>query len=163
MEEKNVAQPRLSQDSRREIVCDELRSVGYHGYSADRGVDPAGGAPGVPSYMSPRHRGRGIGQFQEESEGQNEEVQRSVPRRGRDRQVVIEVDELAARVDDMKLVMARFQRMNPQTFNGDEPSSDAESYSSRVSNSVSSSEVLCPDVIVDPERRRLSKSGSVVT
>ncbi|KZV25265.1 hypothetical protein F511_39055 [Dorcoceras hygrometricum] len=47
--------------------------------------------------------GRGRGQFQEEYEGQSEEVQRSVPRRGRDRQVEIEVDELAARVDDMEL------------------------------------------------------------
>ncbi|KZV36300.1 hypothetical protein F511_22415 [Dorcoceras hygrometricum] len=36
--------------------------------------------------MPPRRRDRGRGQFQEESEGQNEEMQRSVPRRGRDRQ-----------------------------------------------------------------------------
>ncbi|KZV54996.1 hypothetical protein F511_25296 [Dorcoceras hygrometricum] len=39
-----------------------------------------------------------------------------------------EVDELEARMDDMELVMARFHRMNPQTFNADEPSSDAESW-----------------------------------
>ncbi|KZV19825.1 hypothetical protein F511_35056 [Dorcoceras hygrometricum] len=78
--------------------------------------------------MPPRRRGRGRGQIKEVSEGQNEEVQRIVPHRGRDRQVEIEVDELAARVDDMELVMARFQRMNPQTFNDDEPSSDAESW-----------------------------------
>ncbi|KZV35543.1 hypothetical protein F511_18352 [Dorcoceras hygrometricum] len=64
--------------------------------------------------MPPRRRVRGRGQFQEDSEGQKEEeVQRSIPRRGRDRQVDLEVDELAARVDDMELVMARFQRMNP--------------------------------------------------
>ncbi|KZV45027.1 hypothetical protein F511_20100 [Dorcoceras hygrometricum] len=44
----------------------------------------------VPSKMPPRRRDRGRGQFQEESEGQNEEVQRSVPRRGRDRQVDLE-------------------------------------------------------------------------
>ncbi|KZV46579.1 hypothetical protein F511_40744 [Dorcoceras hygrometricum] len=58
--------------------------------------------------MPPRRRGRGRGQFQEESKGQNEEVQRSVPHRGRDRQVEIEVHELTARVDNMELVMARF-------------------------------------------------------
>ncbi|KZV21853.1 hypothetical protein F511_19783 [Dorcoceras hygrometricum] len=76
--------------------------------------------------MPPRRRGRGRWQFQQESEGQNEEVQRSGPFRRRDSQ--IEVDELVARVDDMELVMARFQRMNPQMFNGDESSSDAESW-----------------------------------
>ncbi|KZV49988.1 endoribonuclease Dicer2 [Dorcoceras hygrometricum] len=53
-----------------------------------------------------RLKGRGRVQFQEESEGQNEELQRSVPRCGRDRQVDWEVDELAALVDDMELVMA---------------------------------------------------------
>ncbi|KZV25560.1 hypothetical protein F511_21633 [Dorcoceras hygrometricum] len=79
----------------------------------------------VHQEMPPRCRGRGRGQFQEEFEDQNEEVQRIVPRRGRDRKVEIEVDKLAAHVDDMELVMARFQQMNPQTFNGDEPSSDA--------------------------------------
>ncbi|KZV57209.1 hypothetical protein F511_38049 [Dorcoceras hygrometricum] len=77
--------------------------------------------------MPPRRRGRGRGQIPEESEGQNEEVPRSGPFRRRDRQVEDEVDELAVHVDDMELVMARFQRMNPQTFNDDEPSSDAES------------------------------------
>ncbi|KZV58604.1 hypothetical protein F511_12444 [Dorcoceras hygrometricum] len=67
--------------------------------------------------MPPRRRGRGIGQFQQESEGQNDEDQRSIPSHRRTRQVEDEVDELAARVDDMEIVMARFQRMNPQTFN----------------------------------------------
>ncbi|KZV20656.1 hypothetical protein F511_16339 [Dorcoceras hygrometricum] len=76
--------------------------------------------------MPPRRRGRGRGQIPEEFEGQNDEMQHSIPSRGRARQIEVEVDELAARVDDMELVMARFQRMNPQTFNGDEPSSDAE-------------------------------------
>ncbi|KZV27137.1 tudor domain-containing protein 3 [Dorcoceras hygrometricum] len=58
--------------------------------------------------MPPRRRGRGGGQFQEESEGQNEEeAQRSVPRRGHGRQIDLEIDELAARVDDMELVMGR--------------------------------------------------------
>ncbi|KZV53954.1 hypothetical protein F511_43359 [Dorcoceras hygrometricum] len=72
--------------------------------------------------MPPRRRGRGRGQFQYESEGQNDEDQRSIPSRRCTRQVEDEVYELAACVDDMELVMARFQRMNPQTFNGDEPS-----------------------------------------
>ncbi|KZV48264.1 hypothetical protein F511_26857 [Dorcoceras hygrometricum] len=62
--------------------------------------------------MLPRRKGRGRGKISEESEGQNEEVQRSIPRRGRDSQIV--VDELAARVDDMELVMVSFQQMNPQ-------------------------------------------------
>ncbi|KZV41730.1 ferrochelatase-2, chloroplastic-like [Dorcoceras hygrometricum] len=78
--------------------------------------------------MLPRRRDRGRGQITEESEGQNDEVQRSIPLRRRASQVEVEVDELAARVDDMELVMARFQRMNPQKFNGDEPSSDPESW-----------------------------------
>ncbi|KZV41929.1 receptor-like protein kinase [Dorcoceras hygrometricum] len=42
------------------------------------------------SKMPHRRRGRGRGKFLEESEGQNEEVQRSVPRRGRDRQIDLE-------------------------------------------------------------------------
>ncbi|KZV38576.1 hypothetical protein F511_04281 [Dorcoceras hygrometricum] len=97
--------------------------------------------------MPPRRRGRGRGQFQRESEGQNEEeVQRSIPRRGCDRQIDLEVDELAARVDDMELVMARFQRMNPQTFNGDEPSSDAESLLQHITG-------LFDRVRYDDERR----------
>ncbi|KZT76207.1 mediator of RNA polymerase II transcription subunit 17-like [Dorcoceras hygrometricum] len=72
--------------------------------------------------MPPRRRGRGRGQFQQESEGQNDDDQRSITSRRRTRQVEDEVYELAAPVDDMELVMVRFQRMNPQTFNGDEPS-----------------------------------------
>ncbi|KZV55112.1 hypothetical protein F511_32368 [Dorcoceras hygrometricum] len=97
--------------------------------------------------MPPRRRGRGRGQFQEESEGQNEEeVQRSVPRRGRNRQVDLEVDELVARVEDTELVMARFQQMNPQTFNGDRPSSDAESWLQHITG-------LFDRVRYDDERR----------
>ncbi|KZV23470.1 hypothetical protein F511_40252 [Dorcoceras hygrometricum] len=68
--------------------------------------------------MSPRRRGRGRGQIPEESEGQNEEIQRSFPGRRRTRQIKDEVDVLAARVDEMKLIMMRFQRMNPHTFGG---------------------------------------------
>ncbi|KZV35990.1 putative leucine-rich repeat receptor-like protein kinase [Dorcoceras hygrometricum] len=102
---------------------------------------------GGDSAMPPRRRGRGRGQFQHESEGQNEEeVQHSIPRRGRDRHVDLEVDELAARVGDMELVMARFQRMNPQTFNGDEPSSDAESWLQHITG-------LFDRVRYDDERR----------
>ncbi|KZV47418.1 hypothetical protein F511_35797 [Dorcoceras hygrometricum] len=74
--------------------------------------------------MSPRRRGRGRGQIPEESKGQTEGDQRSFPSRGRDRQAEDEVDELAARVNDMELVMAMFQRMNPQVFNGDESSAE---------------------------------------
>ncbi|KZV54394.1 hypothetical protein F511_26111 [Dorcoceras hygrometricum] len=78
--------------------------------------------------MPPRSRGRVRGQISEESDGQNEGVQHSIPFRRRASQVEVEVDEMAARVDDMELVMARFQRMNPQMFNVDEPSSDVESW-----------------------------------
>ncbi|KZV22490.1 hypothetical protein F511_19710 [Dorcoceras hygrometricum] len=67
--------------------------------------------------MPPRRRGRARGKIPVESEGQNEEVDRSIPLRRRARQVEDEVDEFPARVDDMDLVMARFQQMNPQTFN----------------------------------------------
>ncbi|KZV31068.1 hypothetical protein F511_28792 [Dorcoceras hygrometricum] len=49
--------------------------------------------------MPPRRRGRGRGQIPEESEGQNEEFQRSIPGRRRTRQIDDEVDVLAARVD----------------------------------------------------------------
>ncbi|KZV31061.1 hypothetical protein F511_16734 [Dorcoceras hygrometricum] len=61
----------------------------------------------VFAYMLPRRTGRAI---------------RKIPL------VDDEVDVLAVRVDDMELIMARFQRMNPQTFDGDESSSDAESW-----------------------------------
>ncbi|KZV34162.1 hypothetical protein F511_40390 [Dorcoceras hygrometricum] len=78
--------------------------------------------------MPPRRRGRATRQIPTVSEGQNEEGERSLPVRRRLGQVYDEVDVLAARVDEMELIMARFQRMNPQTFDGDESSSDAESW-----------------------------------
>ncbi|KZV25156.1 hypothetical protein F511_10417 [Dorcoceras hygrometricum] len=67
--------------------------------------------------------------------GQNNEVLRSIPLRRRASQVEVEVDELVASVDDMELVMARFQPMNPQSFNGDDPSSDAESWLLHITDS----------------------------
>ncbi|KZV48836.1 hypothetical protein F511_15485 [Dorcoceras hygrometricum] len=76
--------------------------------------------------MPPRRRGRGRGQFQE-SEGQNEDW-RSIPLRGRGRRVEDEVDDLTTRVESMEIVMARFQRMSPQIFNGDESSEDVDSW-----------------------------------
>ncbi|KZV37497.1 hypothetical protein F511_16074 [Dorcoceras hygrometricum] len=45
----------------------------------------------------------------------------------RSRQVDDEVDMLAARVDEMELIMERFQCMNAQMLDGDESSSDANS------------------------------------
>ncbi|KZV53436.1 hypothetical protein F511_06983 [Dorcoceras hygrometricum] len=75
----------------------------------------------VSSYMPPRRRGRATRKIPSESEAQNDEdIQRSIPARRRARQVDDEVDVLAARVNEMELIMARFQRMNPQTFDGDE-------------------------------------------
>ncbi|KZV26882.1 hypothetical protein F511_22443 [Dorcoceras hygrometricum] len=81
---------------------------------------------GGMSRMPPRRRGRGRGQFQE-SKGQNE-YQHSIPLRGRGRREEDEVDDLAAHVESMELVMVRFQRMSPQVFNGDESSADADSW-----------------------------------
>ncbi|KZV27100.1 hypothetical protein F511_17376 [Dorcoceras hygrometricum] len=66
--------------------------------------------------MPPRRRGRGRGQIPEESDGQTEGDQSSFPRRGRGRQAEDEVDELAARVNDMELVMARWHRVVVQWF-----------------------------------------------
>ncbi|KZV18713.1 hypothetical protein F511_37429 [Dorcoceras hygrometricum] len=81
----------------------------------------------VSREMPPRRRGRATRQIPAEYEGHNEEIQRSAPVHRRARQVDDEVDVLEARVDEMELIMARFQRMNPQNFDGDESSSDAES------------------------------------
>ncbi|KZV24743.1 hypothetical protein F511_34189 [Dorcoceras hygrometricum] len=57
--------------------------------------------------MPPRCRGRGRGQFQDESGGQNED-QRSFPSRGRGRRVEDEVDDLTTRVESMEIVLVGF-------------------------------------------------------
>ncbi|KZV57410.1 hypothetical protein F511_31852 [Dorcoceras hygrometricum] len=75
----------------------------------------------------PRSRGRGRGKFQDESGGQNKD-QHSFPSRGRGRGVEDEVDDLTTRVESMEIVIARFQRMSPQIFNGDESREDADSW-----------------------------------
>ncbi|KZV24836.1 hypothetical protein F511_28996 [Dorcoceras hygrometricum] len=68
-----------------------------------------------------------LGQFQE-SEGQNED-RRSAPSRTRSsRDEEEEVEVLPTPVERMDVVIARFQRMNPQVFNGDESSEDADSW-----------------------------------
>ncbi|KZV35647.1 hypothetical protein F511_24030 [Dorcoceras hygrometricum] len=75
--------------------------------------------------MPPRRRGRGRGQF-EESTGQNED-RRSA--RSHTRVSNKEEDEIAAPpTERMDVVIARFQRMNPPAFNGDESSEDANSW-----------------------------------
>ncbi|KZV14754.1 hypothetical protein F511_40939 [Dorcoceras hygrometricum] len=58
--------------------------------------------------MPPRRRGRATRQIPIESEGQNKEAECSIPVRRRARQVDDEVDVLAARVDEMELIMAGF-------------------------------------------------------
>ncbi|KZV58716.1 golgin candidate 5-like [Dorcoceras hygrometricum] len=68
--------------------------------------------------MPPRRRGRGRGQIPKESKGQIEGDQRSFPFRGRGRQAKDEVDELAARVNDMELVMARFESICLEKLSG---------------------------------------------
>ncbi|KZV49331.1 hypothetical protein F511_22670 [Dorcoceras hygrometricum] len=96
--------------------------------------------------MPTRRRARATKQIPEESEGQNEKIQRSGPVRRRARQVEDEVDVLAARVDEMELIMVRFQRMNPQTFDGDESSSDVKSWLQHITG-------LFDRVRYDDERR----------
>ncbi|KZV27913.1 hypothetical protein F511_36832 [Dorcoceras hygrometricum] len=61
--------------------------------------------------MPPIRRGRATRQIRADSEGRNEEGQRSIPVRRRARQIEDEVGVLAARVDEMKLIMARFQHL----------------------------------------------------
>ncbi|KZV34497.1 hypothetical protein F511_25322 [Dorcoceras hygrometricum] len=77
--------------------------------------------------MPPRCRARGRGQFQE-SEGQNDDQRsaRSRSRVGHDEEEEVEV--LPTPVERMDVVIARFQRMNPQVFNGDESREDADSW-----------------------------------
>ncbi|KZV36006.1 hypothetical protein F511_14523 [Dorcoceras hygrometricum] len=66
-----------------------------------------------------------------ESRAQNREddvVQPSIPRRRRDRQVEDEVDLLESHVDELEMVLARFQQMNPQRFLGAEGGDVAENW-----------------------------------
>ncbi|KZV49695.1 RNA methyltransferase [Dorcoceras hygrometricum] len=58
--------------------------------------------------MPPRRRGKGRGQFQDESGDQNED-QRSFSSRGRGWRVEDEGDDLTTRVESMEIVMDRFQ------------------------------------------------------
>ncbi|KZV54913.1 hypothetical protein F511_35829 [Dorcoceras hygrometricum] len=68
-----------------------------------------------------------VGQF-EESTGYNED-RRSAPSRTHSRHdEEEEVGDLPTPVERMDVVIARFQRMNPQVFNGDESSEDADSW-----------------------------------
>ncbi|KZV58466.1 hypothetical protein F511_25718 [Dorcoceras hygrometricum] len=100
----------------------------------------------MPPEMPPRRRGRARRQISIESEGQNEEVERSILIRRHARQVDDEVDLLAARVDEMELIMVRFQLMNPQTFNGGESSSNEDSWLQHITR-------LFDRVRYDDERR----------
>ncbi|KZV33468.1 hypothetical protein F511_12982 [Dorcoceras hygrometricum] len=53
------------------------------------------------------------GRFRKSPRVRMRRIQRSIPGRRRTRHIDEEVDVLAARVDEMKLIMTRFQRMNP--------------------------------------------------
>ncbi|KZV58701.1 hypothetical protein F511_29213 [Dorcoceras hygrometricum] len=75
--------------------------------------------------MPPRRHGRGRGQF-EESAGQNED--RCSARSRTPVSDEEEVEVAAPPVERMDVVIARFQRMNPPVFNGDESSEDADSW-----------------------------------
>ncbi|KZV07019.1 hypothetical protein F511_45497 [Dorcoceras hygrometricum] len=75
--------------------------------------------------MPPRRRGRSRGQFQE-SGGQNED-QYSAPSHTLESSGEEEAEAPPAPIERMDVVVARFQRMNPPVFNGDESSEDANS------------------------------------
>ncbi|KZV16780.1 hypothetical protein F511_15416 [Dorcoceras hygrometricum] len=72
--------------------------------------------------MPRRRRGRGRGQFQE-SGGQNKD-QYSAPSHTRESSEEGEAEAPPAPVDRMDVVIARFQRMSPPIFNGDESSEE---------------------------------------
>ncbi|KZV20328.1 hypothetical protein F511_42754 [Dorcoceras hygrometricum] len=103
--------------------------------------------------MPPRRRGRATRQTPAESEGQNEEIQRSAPVRRCARLIDDEADVLAARVDEMELIMVTFQPMNPQTFDGDESSSDANHLSSSPSSQRNSMGATGLGLVVISSRR----------
>ncbi|XP_073152037.1 uncharacterized protein [Henckelia pumila] len=91
--------------------------------------------------MAPRLRGGKGKNVVQESSGQNEVGLDGVlrGRRGRPARNVIndidaEVDQLGNQVDEMELVVARFQRLNPPTFSGDEGSEKAESWLRAMNN-----------------------------
>ncbi|KZV49077.1 hypothetical protein F511_44454 [Dorcoceras hygrometricum] len=72
------------------------------------------------------------GQFQE-SGGQNED-QYSAPSRTHESSEEGEAEAPPDPVERMNVVIARFQRMNPPVFNGDESSQDADSWLHNVIN-----------------------------
>ncbi|KZV17644.1 hypothetical protein F511_23213 [Dorcoceras hygrometricum] len=76
--------------------------------------------------MPPRRRGRSRGLFQE-SGGQNED-QYSAPSHTLESSGEEEAAAPPAPVERMDVVIARFQRMSPPIFNGDESSEDADSW-----------------------------------
>ncbi|KZV23000.1 putative leucine-rich repeat receptor-like protein kinase [Dorcoceras hygrometricum] len=75
--------------------------------------------------MPPRRRGGGkatwyvVDESRALDSDEGEDVaQLSVPLRHRDRQTEVELENRTLQIDDMELVLARFQRMNPPTFTG---------------------------------------------
>ncbi|KZV57728.1 putative galacturonosyltransferase 3 [Dorcoceras hygrometricum] len=70
--------------------------------------------------MPPRRRARSTRKIPEESEGQNEEIQRSIRGRRCTRHIDDEVDVLAAHVDEMELIMARLSLATFQLRNNAE-------------------------------------------
>ncbi|KZV55021.1 hypothetical protein F511_33765 [Dorcoceras hygrometricum] len=76
--------------------------------------------------MPPRRRGRSRGLFQE-SGGQNED-QSIAPSHTLESSGEEEAAAPPAPVERMDVVIARFQRMSPPIFNGDESSEDADSW-----------------------------------
>ncbi|KZV38790.1 hypothetical protein F511_26774 [Dorcoceras hygrometricum] len=103
------------------LLATMRRVVNYHGHGRGNGRLSC-----LMHLMPPRRRGRGRGQF-EESAGYNEDQRsaRSSSRVGHDEE---EFEVAAPPVERMDVVIARFQRMNPPVFNGDESSEDADSW-----------------------------------
>ncbi|KZV38586.1 hypothetical protein F511_09337 [Dorcoceras hygrometricum] len=104
-----------------------------------------------PSSMPPRRRGRRRGQFQE-SGGQNED-QYSAPSHNHESSEEGEAEAPPAPVERMDVVIARFQRMNPPVFNGDESSEDADSWLHNLSRLRVLSPLIIPSSNIEEGMR----------
>ncbi|KZV37480.1 hypothetical protein F511_43840 [Dorcoceras hygrometricum] len=101
--------------------------------------------------MPPRRRGRSRGLFQE-SGGQNED-QYSAPSHTLESSGEEEAEAPPAPIERKDVVIARFQRMSPPIFNGDESSEDVDSWLHSI--------IVRPRVHTDKHMRKLSKVDKI--